>query len=977
MTKRYFSIFLAFIMIFSLFFQPVLNDVYANKTDAVSLVSLKKDFVITDDTNQILGTISKDAEIFVKKTENGNYVFDWLGKEMELPQDQFELSESQLNYYNVNGENSSIVDFKSFKERVKVSDPTSNKTIAYIEPNQNIPFIEENENKLKIIIGNREGIITLKKTDQATDANTELPVQEKDVNNKESVPDSNDVNTENDFKNSEEINKQTEGTNNRENQQTSLTQNIKEKQLNNEILSFTKNIKYFKALEDLAVFVKRNGKLVKVGTLEKGQTYPRIRDYGNWHEIRFGKYKGYVHKNGTAAVLSPSIKNINKSYKISSYLLKITQNAQVYDNSSGKLVKFGEIYKGNEYPVIGDYGKWWRIDYLGRIGYIQKSQGELLFTANIKYFQVIQDQTPVYIKGKDKLVKVGMLEKGQTYPRIRDYGNWHEIRFGKYKGYVHKNGTAAVLSPSIKNINKSYKISSYLLKITKNAQVYDNSSGKLVKFGEIYKGNEYPVVADYGKWWRIDYLGRIGYIQKSQGELLFTANTKYFQVTRDNTPIYIKGKDKLVKVGMLEKGQTYPRIRDYGNWHEIQFGSKKGYIHKLSTVPAIKFGQKKVGQSKTNIGTFVALKNAVIYDNSGKKLVPFATISKNIEYPIEAPYGNWVKIHIANRVGYVHKSDVKVSLKKQAKPGNLVNPNQVYTYEEMVRDISELEKAYPNLISKRIIGQSVDGRNIYAVKLGKGKTEIMINGSHHAREYITTNLLMEMIDVYAYAYSKNLRVDGYPVRSILNNASIWFVPMVNPDGVTLVQKGHRSAKNPAYVLKLNGGSTNFAAWKANIRGVDLNRQYPADWYRIAGNTGRPSPQNYKGPRPLNEPEAKAMVNFTLSRNFKTAVSYHSSGEIIYWHFNTPKQHEVRDRKIASMIASKTGYRLVPPSNNPSGGGFTDWFISTQKKPAFTPEVAPYVGNRPVPISYFPSIWKKNQSIGIMLADEAYKNRNTR
>ncbi len=822
-------------MIFSLFFQPVLNDVYANKTDAVSLVSLKKDFVITDDTNQILGTISKDAEIFVKKTENGNYVFDWLGKEMELPQDQFELSESQLNYYNVNGESSSIVDFKSFKERVKVSDPTSNKTIAYIEPNQDIPFIEENENQLKVIIGNREGIITLKKTDQATDANTELPVQEKDVNNKESVPDSNDVNTENDFKNSEEINKQTEGTNNREHQQTSLAQNIKEKQLNNEILSFTKNIKYFKALEDLAVYVKRNGKLVKVGTLEKGQTYPRIRDYGNWHEIQFGKYKGYVHKNGTAAVLSPSIKNINKSYKISSYLLKIT----------------------------------------------------------------------------------------------------------------------------------------------KNAQVYDNSSGKLVKFGEIYKGNEYPVVADYGKWWRIDYLGRIGYIQKSQGELLFTANTKYFQVTRDNTPIYIKGKDKLVKVGMLEKGQTYPRIRDYGNWHGIQFGSKKGYIHKLSTVPAIKFGQKKVGQSKTNIGTFVALKNAVIYDNSGKKLVPFATISKNIEYPIEAPYGNWLKIHIANRVGYVHKSDVKVSLKKQAKPGNLVNPNQVYTYEEMVRDISELEKAYPNLISKRIIGQSVDGRNIYAVKLGKGKTEIMINGSHHAREYITTNLLMEMIDVYAYAYSKNLRVDGYPVRSILNNASIWFVPMVNPDGVTLVQKGHRSAKNPAYVLKLNGGSTNFAAWKANIRGVDLNRQYPADWYRIAGNTGRPSPQNYKGPRPLNEPEAKAMVNFTLSRNFKTAVSYHSSGEIIYWHFNTPKQHEVRDRKIASMIASKTGYRLVPPSNNPSGGGFTDWFISTQKKPAFTPEVAPYVGNRPVPISYFPSIWKKNQSIGIMLADEAYKNRNTR
>lgn len=145
----------------------------------------------------------------------------------------------------------------------------------------------------------------------------------------------------------------------------------------------------------------------------------------------------------------------------------------------------------------------------------------------------------------------------------------------------------------------------------------------------------------------------------------------------------------------------------------------------------------------------------------------------------------------------------------------------------MVRDISELEKAYPNLISKRIIGQSVDGRNIYAVKLGKGKTEIMINGSHHAREYITTNLLMEMIDVYAYAYSKNLRVNGYPVRSILNNASIWFVPMVNPDGVTLVQKGHRSAKNPAYVLKTKRRQHEFCSMESKHSGSGFKPAIPS------------------------------------------------------------------------------------------------------------------------------------------------------
>src|SRR5699024_9203394 len=130
---------------------------------------------------------------------------------------------------------------------------------------------------------------------------------------------------------------------------------------------------------------------------------------------------------------------------------------------------------------------------------------------------------------------------------------------------------------------------------------------------------------------------------------------------------------------------------------------------------------------------------------------------------------------------------------------------------------------------------SVDGRNIYAIKLGKGKTEIFMNGSHHAREWLTTNLLMEMIDVYSQAYANNSKVAGYNARQILNNASIWFVPMVNPDGVTLVQKGALSAKRPAEVIRINDGSTNFNRWKANIRGVDLNRQYPADWAHIQRN----------------------------------------------------------------------------------------------------------------------------------------------
>lgn len=301
---------------------------------------------------------------------------------------------------------------------------------------------------------------------------------------------------------------------------------------------------------------------------------------------------------------------------------------------------------------------------------------------------------------------------------------------------------------------------------------------------------------------------------------------------------------------------------------------------------------------------------------------------------------------------------------------NLVYPKQVYSYNDMVADINKFKKNFPGFIQTQVIGKSVDGRNIYAIKLGRGNKEIFLNGSHHAREHMTTNVLMEMLDQYAASYSANRSFNGYNVKTLLNKVSIWFVPMVNPDGVMLVQEGHLTAKNPKYVLQLNGNKTDFSSWKANIRGVDLNRQYPADWANIANNTGKPSPENFKGYKPLSEPEVLAVYNFTKAHPFKVAVAYHSSGRILYWNFRQAPAQYNRDYQIALKYSKLTGYSLVFPGPNPSGGGFTDWFIQDMKMPGFTPEISTHTFGKPVPIANFDTIWKENQAAGLMLAQEA-------
>lgn len=305
---------------------------------------------------------------------------------------------------------------------------------------------------------------------------------------------------------------------------------------------------------------------------------------------------------------------------------------------------------------------------------------------------------------------------------------------------------------------------------------------------------------------------------------------------------------------------------------------------------------------------------------------------------------------------------------------SIVNPYQVYSYEKMYKDIKALASKYPDLVRYKTIGKSEYGRDLVAVELGKGPAGILINGAHHAREWISTILIMSMIDRYAQAHAADASIGNMAVRRILEQTTIRFVPMVNPDGVTLQQTGLRAfpkADWPA-LIKMNQGSTNFKRWKANGKGVDLNRQYPAKWEGISNPASGPNYMNYKGKQPAQAKETMALIHYTKQVQPEIAVAYHSSGEILFWHFHTDKNNLARDRKIASTVSNMTGYSLVAPKANPSGGGYTDWFIQQFGRPGLTPELGNNAGPTNVPLAEFDSIWGQNRSVGLYLATEGYE-----
>ncbi|MDZ5473942.1 M14 family zinc carboxypeptidase [Bacillus sp. 31A1R] len=301
---------------------------------------------------------------------------------------------------------------------------------------------------------------------------------------------------------------------------------------------------------------------------------------------------------------------------------------------------------------------------------------------------------------------------------------------------------------------------------------------------------------------------------------------------------------------------------------------------------------------------------------------------------------------------------------------DIVDPTVIYTYKKLEEDIRAIQKKYHKNLEVKVIGKSHFGRKIYAAKLGKGKKSIFLIGSHHGREWLTTTLIMKMLEEYTKSYSKGKDYGEYST-SILDEVSIWFIPMLNPDGVT-IQQGFIEEFPKYYQLRLlmiNQFKEDFSRWKANGKGIDLNRQYPAGWDQLNEKPAFPSYQFYKGRKPVQAREVKIMTDFTKEKKPLLAVAYHSSGREIYWEYKNGK-HLDRDYIFAKKTSNLTGYRLAKPSKKASGGGYTDWFITNFHRPALTIEICPIVKETNPPLLTFQEEWSRNKFVGIMLARES-------
>ncbi len=243
--------------------------------------------------------------------------------------------------------------------------------------------------------------------------------------------------------------------------------------------------------------------------------------------------------------------------------------------------------------------------------------------------------------------------------------------------------------------------------------------------------------------------------------------------------------------------------------------------------------------------------------------------------------------------------------------------------EENYQTLKELEQQYPKILKLFSIGQSIEGRELWVMKISDNveideiEPEFKYIANMHGNEITGREMLIRLIkDLAKGYYSFNLRY-----RKLINNTEIFIMPTMNPDGNSRHQRG-------------------------NSANVDLNRDFP-DFIK--------DPTNTIDDR---QPETIAVMEFQASRHFALSANLHDGTSVINYPWDSTKEKFPMDnlaRKLSLEYASPISdmHSMQFPDGVTNGaewyvihGGMQDWSyywygdlqitieVSRRKWPAF-------------------------------------------
>jgi predicted deacylase len=144
------------------------------------------------------------------------------------------------------------------------------------------------------------------------------------------------------------------------------------------------------------------------------------------------------------------------------------------------------------------------------------------------------------------------------------------------------------------------------------------------------------------------------------------------------------------------------------------------------------------------------------------------------------------------------------------------------------------------------VGYSSQGRPLVAQRFGDGPKTVLLIGGLHTGSEDNSRVIVEQLAVYL----------GQNPQVIPDSVTVMVLPSANPDGTA--NRTH-----------------------TNARGVDLNRNWPADdWITDACHPETGCRRGLGGPQPLSEPEVAALYALIESTRPDLTIVWHAEAPLV-------------------------------------------------------------------------------------------------
>jgi murein tripeptide amidase MpaA len=283
-----------------------------------------------------------------------------------------------------------------------------------------------------------------------------------------------------------------------------------------------------------------------------------------------------------------------------------------------------------------------------------------------------------------------------------------------------------------------------------------------------------------------------------------------------------------------------------------------------------------------------------------------------------------------------------------AEPDFPASDSRYHNFPEMVAAVDQAVADHPDIVAKRSLGKSYQGRDIWAVKISdnvgtdEDEPEVLFDGLHHAREHLSAEQALAVLRWMTAGYGVDPRI-----TRLVDRRETWIVFMVNPDGgqydlTGSPYRGWRKNRQP------NAGTTAI--------GTDLNRNYDYRWACCGGSSSSPSSATYHGSKAFSAPETRVMRDFINSRvingrqQITAAITFHTAGEQVLWPYgytttdvpaDMTRDDEAALEALGRRMASKNGYHPMQSSSlYITDGDEIDWAYGRHRIFMYTFELYP-------------------------------------